>query len=49
MFQLETWGSLLRLYGREVEQKHEARRSRQSIIKLQGSNQFSLNIVQAAH
>ncbi|MFH4977865.1 hypothetical protein AB6A40_004574 [Gnathostoma spinigerum] len=34
---LDTWGSLIRLYGHEAQQKQqEARRSRQSIIKLQG-------------
>ncbi|VDD92190.1 unnamed protein product [Enterobius vermicularis] len=36
--QFDNWGSLIRLYGQETQQKHqEARRCRQSIIKLQGS------------
>uniref|UniRef100_A0A183E9G2 Microprocessor complex subunit DGCR8 n=1 Tax=Gongylonema pulchrum TaxID=637853 RepID=A0A183E9G2_9BILA len=35
---LNTWGSLLRLYGHETQQKQqEARKSRHSIIKLQGA------------
>ncbi|VDN35163.1 unnamed protein product [Gongylonema pulchrum] len=35
---LNTWGSLLRLYGHETQQKQqEARKSRHSIIKLQGN------------
>lgn len=36
-FQLDTWGSVIRLYGHGTQQKQqEARKSRQSIIKLQG-------------
>uniref|UniRef100_A0A0R3RXB5 WW domain-containing protein n=1 Tax=Elaeophora elaphi TaxID=1147741 RepID=A0A0R3RXB5_9BILA len=35
---LDTWGSLIRLYGHGTQQKQqEARKSRQSIIKLQGN------------
>uniref|UniRef100_A0A915BWX8 Microprocessor complex subunit DGCR8 n=1 Tax=Parascaris univalens TaxID=6257 RepID=A0A915BWX8_PARUN len=35
---LDTWGSLIRLYGHEAQQKQqEAKRSQRSIIKLQGS------------
>uniref|UniRef100_A0A915PGY2 WW domain-containing protein n=1 Tax=Setaria digitata TaxID=48799 RepID=A0A915PGY2_9BILA len=37
-FKLDTWGSLIRLYGHGTQQKQqEARKSRQSIIKLQGN------------
>ncbi|VDM44469.1 unnamed protein product [Toxocara canis] len=35
---LDTWGSLIRLYGHEAQRKQqEAKRSQRSIIKLQGS------------
>nr|AEF32763.1 PASHA [Ascaris suum] len=35
---LDTWGSLIRLYGHEAQQKQqEAKRSQRSIIKLQGN------------
>ncbi|VDM97524.1 unnamed protein product [Thelazia callipaeda] len=36
---LDTWGSLIRLYGNETQQRlQEARKSRQSIIQLQSGN-----------
>ncbi len=35
--QIDTWGSLIRLYGHEAQRKlHETRKTKDSIIKLQG-------------
>uniref|UniRef100_A0A0M3IXD6 KASH domain-containing protein n=1 Tax=Ascaris lumbricoides TaxID=6252 RepID=A0A0M3IXD6_ASCLU len=41
---LDTWGSLIRLYGHEAQQKQqEAKRSQRSIIKLQGEH-FTMQV-----
>ena len=36
--QIDTWGSLIRLYGHAAQRKlHETRKKKESIIKLQGA------------